>query len=250
MTERGAVVQLTAEQRVARLLYLAGKAPLSTLDPFVLENLPSAYDMIRMGYESDVLVVARAMELDGHRDEARGYVVAYADQIYCPAIYYLLTEHNGGKSPSSPDPADRWSNPGSTFINRTCDCSGGQSWAGGFDRFQPKRMHPSIGYSGWFNTDSKIMDARGPQTCFMRLDRPEPGCIIVCKSGSPGHKIGHEGGVVSVPAEWDRRERECWQAIGVVDVAALGSGVRANTLRTGRGWYGTSAEFLRPIMQP
>lgn len=243
---RGTVVPLTAEQRTNRLLYLAGKLPLGKLDAFVLENLPSVAELLRMGYSGEVIDVASNMD----PDEAKGYVIAYADQIWCPPIYYLLTEHNGGKSPLAPDSADRWSSPGSAFVNRTCDCSGGQAWAGGFDRYQPQRMHHSIGYSGWFNTDSKILDARGPQSCFERLDRPEPGCIIVCMSGSPGHKIGHEGGVVSVPAEWDRREPECWRAIGVVDVAALGAGVRANTLRTGRGWYGTNAEFMRPIMKP
>lgn len=251
MTTRGTVVALTAEQQVARLLYLAGRKPLAALDPHVLEALPAPSELARAGYEGEVIAAAVRMERAGNLEEARGYVVAFADQVWCPAIYYLLEEHNGGKSPLAPDPADRWSNPGSTFVNRTCDCSGGQSWAHGFDRYQPKRMAASIGYGGWFNTDSKILDARGPRSCFEPLDRPEPGCIIVCMSGSRGHRIGHEGGVVAYNGvEWDPRARECWDLIDVVDVAALGAGVRANTKRTGRGWYDTNAMFLRPIMTP
>jgi hypothetical protein len=206
---RGIVVPLTPDQIVTRALYLAGHAKLSELDDHVRK--------------------------DGAPED-------------CPTLYYLLTEHNGGKDPTAADPADRWSNPGSTFVNRTCDCSGGNSWMHGFDRYQPKRFAHL--YDGWINTDSKIYDARGLAKCFADLGRPEPGCIITCLSGSPGHKVGHEGCVVSVPAEWDPMEPECWSAVGVVDVSARGAGVRANNLRNARGWYGTGAMFLRSIMQP
>jgi hypothetical protein len=90
--------------------------------------------------------------------------------------------------------------------------------------------------------------ARAPH-CFLRLDRPEPGCFVVCASGSRGHRIGHIGGVVGVPAEWDESARECWDALDVVDVAAVGTS-RANTRRTGRGWFDTDALFVVSTMEP
>jgi hypothetical protein len=245
---RGLVVPLTSDQRVARLRYLAGKVPLGALDTFVLENLPSATDMLRNGYQGDALTIARGLELDGHHHEARGYLVAHADSIWCPPIFYLLEQHNGGKNPLAADPADRWIKPGGINVNRTCDCSGAQAWAHGFDRYQPVRA--AHVYQGWLNTDSKMIDASGPRRCFEPVDRPEPGTIIVCMSGSRGHRIGHEGGVVAYNGvEWDPERLECWDLIDVVDVAALGP-QRANTQRTGRGWWKTGAMFLRPIMQP
>lgn len=214
---RGLVVPLTPAQVVKRALYLAGKAMLDELDEHVRKD----------GAPQD-----------------------------CPVFYYLLTEHNGGKDPTAPDPADRWSNPGSTFVNRTCDCSGGNSWMHGFDRYQPHRMRASIGYDGWFNTDSKIFDATlplkpGEARCFEDVGRPEPGTILTCKSGSPGHHIGHEGCVVGYRgAEWDPSKLECWDLVDIVDVSARGAGVRANNLRTAHGWFGTGAMFLRSVMTP
>jgi hypothetical protein len=222
--KRGVVVPLTTEQIVKRALYLAGKATVDDLDEWVRkDNAPRE----------------------------------------CPAIYYLLTDHNGGKDPTAPDPADRWSNPGSSFVNITCDCSGGNSWMHGFDRYQPNRMRKSIGYGGWFNTDSKIRDVRmslppSEKRCFkvaggdyFERGRPEPGAILTCESGSPGHRIGHEGCVVAYHgAEWDPKSRDCWALIDVVDVSAQGAGRRANLLRTGIGWYGTGAWFLHSVMEP
>lgn len=166
----------------------------------------------------------------------------------CVTGYYLLKDHNGGKDPTAPDPFDRWSKRGSRHVNITADCIGGAAWCGGFDRYQPVRFAHL--YGGWINTDSMLMDARGPAKCFVDLGRPEPGCFVVCRSGTPGHAIGHIGTVVSVPAEWDPQVRECWDALGVVDVASTGAGKRANTLRTGRGWFGTGAGFVRSIMAP
>lgn len=204
---RGVVVPLTAEQRVMRLLYLAGEAKLEDLDEYVRrDGAPSS----------------------------------------CPDLFYLLKDHNGGKDPTAPDPADRWSKEGSTFVNRTCDCIGGQAWAGGWDRYQPVRFAHL--YGGWINTDSMILDARGPQKCFVALDRAEPGCYVVCASGSYGHQVGHIGGVVSVPAEHAPMEREWWQALGVVDVAARVG--RANARTTGRGWQLANPVFIRSVMTP
>jgi hypothetical protein len=214
MTPRGLVVPLTALQIRQRALYLAGEVPLETLDEHV------------------------------RRDRAPSL---------CPTLYYLLKEHNGGKDPTAADPADWWSKPGSSTVNVTCDCIGGASWCGGWDRYQPVRF--SHIYDGWINTDSMIMDARGPRRCFIPLERPEPGRFLVCASGSPGHQVGHISVCVGYKlAEWEPKARECWEAIQVVDVAARrnpdGSPARANRRTTGRGWYGTGALFTRSIMAP
>lgn len=206
---RGSIVSLTADQRVARALYLAGKQTVHALDEHV--NL-----------RTDT-------------------------PERCPNIYYLLKDHNGGKDPTATDPADRWTSPGGTNVNRTCDCIGGASWCGGFDRYQPARFAHL--YSGWINTDSMLLDALGPAKCFAALDRPEPGCFVVCASGSRGHKIGHIGTVVSVPAEWDASKLECWLAVGVVDVASR-TPARANQLSTARGWFGTGAQWVVSRMTP
>jgi hypothetical protein len=176
----------------------------------------------------------------------------------CPTIYYLLKGYNGGKDPTAPDSADRWSKPGSTFMNITCDCSGGNSWMGGHDRYQPERMRPSVGYGGWFNTDSKILDATlplkpGEKRCFEADPSPNRGRIIVCKSGSSGHTIGHEGRVVGYRGDiskFDSKNAAHWDLIDVVDVSSQGAGKRANLMHTGRGWYGTGALFLKSVMTP
>lgn len=206
MTTRGLVVELTSEQRLARLRYLAGLDPIDALDPHI--------------------------QRDGAPER-------------CPSIYYRLHEHNGGKDPTAPDPADRWSIEGHTFVNRTCDCVGGQAWAAGFDRYQPVRFAHL--YDGWINTDSMIMDARGPQRCFAALDAPEPGCMVVCASGSRGHAIGHVGGVIEVPPDWDAGAAASWHQLRVVDVAARDG--QANAVTTAIGWFDTHALFVRPVMR-
>jgi len=190
--------------------------------------------------------VVLPMTMEEIRDRA-----LYLASDRCVAGYYLLHDHNGGKDPTAPDPFDRWKfqgKDGEWHTAVTADCIGGAAWCGGFDRFQPVRFAHI--YGGWINTDSMIMDARGPGRCFVELDRPEPGCFVVCASGSRGHKVGHIGTVVTVPAEWDKQIGECWSALGVVDVASTGAGRRANTLRTGRGWFDTNAAFVRSIMEP
>ncbi len=208
MRARGIVVgPLTAAQRVQRLLYLAGKAQIDTLDGYV------------------------------RKDEA---------PPYCEALYYLLKLHNGGQDPTARDPATRWRKPGSSTVNRTCDCIGAQAWAGGWDRWQPVRFEHI--YEGWINTDSMRMDAGGPAKCFIRLDRPELGCMVVFASGAGGHKVGHIGGLIGVPAEWDPNVLECWQALRVVDVAARSG--RANLITSGSPWFGKDSWFVRSIMTP
>ena len=110
------------------------------------------------------------------------------------------------------------------------------------------------GYQGAFNTNSMILDitmpiAAGEKFCFRSVGQPEPGTMIVCKSGSPGHTVGHVGTVVGYKlAEWDASLRECWEDIEVVDVA--GRPGRANKRTTGLGWRGTGALFLKSVMQP
>lgn len=198
---RGTIVSLTAEQRVQRALYLIGCATLDTLD-----------EHVRKAGAPDV----------------------------CPDGYYLLKTHNGGKDPTAPDPFDRWTKKGSTFVNRTADCIGGASWIGGWDRYQPKRFGF---YDGWINTDSMRMDAGGPARCFRKLDAPEPGCYVVCGSGSRGHKIGHIGTVLTVPRGWNPNRRESWIAMKVADVASRGA-KKANDMTTGRGWYGADSWFV------
>ena len=216
---RGVVVPLTTEQIVTRALYLAGKATLDDLDEHIRRD-PA--ELERMGYTS----------------------------VKCPDLFYLLKQHNGGKDPTAPDPADRWSKPGEAFVNRTVDCSGGNAWMHGFDRYQPQRMPAYVGYDGWWNTDSKIIDAKGKAICFEPLPRPEPGCIVTCASCSPGHRVGHEGCVVAVHAlEWDPTERTCWELVDVVDCAQRSPG-KTNKMTTARGWFGTGAMFLRSTMTP
>lgn len=167
--------------------------------------------------------------------------------LRCPDIFYLLKEHNGGKDPTAPDPADRWKKDGSEFENRTADCIGGAAWIGGWDRYQPIRFAHI--YSGWINTDSMRQDAGGPQKCFVRIDNPEPGCYVVAGSGSPGHKIGHIGTVVGGCEGFERNKRESWEALEVVDIASR-TPRRANMITMGKGWYGCDSWFIRSVMKP
>ena len=232
------VVQLNPLQIVTRALYLAGERDMDDLDEHVR----------RFSGPTD----PRLAEL--------AYHYASDGRVWCPDLYYLLENHNGGIDPCAPDPAVRWKKPNSTFTNRTVDCSGGNAWMHGFSRFQDQfplyrdRVYvngkPLDG--GWINTDSKILDARGRQTCFVPTpnNRPEIGTIITCMSGSPGHGVGHEGTVVAVHClEWDPKVRELWDLVDVVDCAKRDPH-RTNRRTTARGWYGTGAMFLRSIMTP
>lgn len=188
----------------------------------------------------------------------------------CPLLYYLMSEHNGGKDPTAPDPADRWSSEAElarvarevaehgaplhpAFVNRTADCVAGAAWGQGWDRYQPARF--SHIYDGWINTDSMRMDVRGPGRCFRRLDRPEPGATIVYESDPHHHThgvpVGHIGGIVGYKlAEWDEHDPACWEAIDVVDISAQGAGNRANLLHSGAHWFGKDAWFIISTMTP
>lgn len=211
---RGTVVPLTPDQVVMRWRYLAGYAALSALDASVRKS--------------------------------------GAPEI-CPTLYYLLAEHNGGKDPTAPDPADRWSRDGSTFVNRTADCVAGAAWGQGWDRYQPVRF--SHIYDGWINTDSMRIDAGGAMRCFRRLPRPQLGATVVYES-DPHHRthgvaVGHIGGVVGYRLDhWDEHDPACWAALEVVDISAQGAGNRANLLHTGAHWAGKDSWFVVSTMTP
>jgi hypothetical protein len=214
---RGEVLPLSDRERAQRMLYLAGLADITTLDPFVR----------RVGAE-----------------------------LRCPDLYYLLKDHNGGKDPRASHCADVWyeTKDGVRYERRTADCIGGASWEGGWDRFQPDRFAHI--YGGWINTDSMRMECRrvigpkSPRRCFERRDVPALGGYVVYESGAGGHPIGHIGGTpMGAPAGWDPNDRASWDALEVVDVAARGTR-RANQLTTGRGWFGKDAYFVVPVMKP
>ncbi len=222
------VLGLTAKQRLDRMLYLVGACTLEKLTH------------VNQNHEN--------LRVLGGYFTAGGELIT---PVKCPTFYYLLKDFNGGMDPTAPDPATRWRKPRThekpdPILNRTSDCIGGMAWCGGFDRYQPKRFDHI--YGGWINTDSMTQDAGGPAQCFKRLERPEPGCFVVFKSGAGGHKVGHIGGVVSVPAEYAPETREWWMELGVVDVAArIG---RANARGNGLTWYRKDAWFIVPTMTP
>lgn len=209
---RGIVLPLTAQQRVTRMKWLAQQVALDALDSYA-----TGYHVA--GYEHD-------------RDR-------------CCDGYYLLKDHNGGKDPTAIDPFDRWTKDGGTTINRTADCIGGMVWCGGFDRYQPKRFDHL--YDGWINTDSMLMDARGPAKCFRLLKQPELGCFVVFASGSGGHAIGHIGGVISAPDVWHNDDAS-WKALRTVDMAARsGPGNREGNPAV---WRAAGAAFVVSTMTP
>jgi len=197
---------------------------------------------------------------------SRGKVIALtADQIVARAtsmvgakIYYRLEYPNGGTDPTAPDPAARWSKEHSSFVNITCDCVGFAAWASGFDRLQERRM-PHV-YDGRINCDSMRIEAASHGHCFMRLSRPELGCMVAYGSldhDKDGHRdlAGHVGIVVGVPAEWDATKRSCWAALDVIDCASRSPAV-AIQHTSGSVWYGTrmgvpkNAWFIRSLMTP
>lgn len=217
-TNRGLVVALTPEQILTRALYLARLVDAEHLDPHVRTPRPTVRD-----------------------------------------IYYRLPSHNGGTDPTAPDCATDWSETdehGVVHPRVTSDCSGADSWIHGHDRLQPKRMAPAVGYGGYWNTNSKIIDAtrvivnvsKQGARCFVAEPKPRAGLIVVCKSGAPGHKVGHEETIIEVPADWHENERECWEAMRTS--GCRGSGRTANGPSTARGWYRTGALFLRSVMAP
>jgi hypothetical protein len=232
--KRGTVVPLTATQRLNRMRWLAGLATIDQLDPFIAVKPRDLLTIHKIpGYEGAKLplkICAGYYRLNDKKGD--GTSDGYGAQ-------------NGGKDPTALDPFDRWQKKPSTFINITADCIGGMAWCGGFDRYQPVRFAHL--YDGWINTDSMWCDAMQSKKCFRVLDRPEPGCFVVFTSGSNGHKVGHIGGVIAVPAEWDGSKLECWQSLRVVDQA--GRIGRANLEGNPITWYYAHGKFIIPTMQ-
>ncbi len=79
------------------------------------------------------------------------------------------------------------------------DCVGFTCWALQHDRYQPETFEI---YDGWLNTDSIMMDARGPQDWYAEVSRPEPGDVVVFPSIHRDGKrvrMGHIGLVVEAP---------------------------------------------------
>lgn len=223
---RGLVVELTADQKVRRARYLAGEMSIDMLDFAVRKD---AYQQL-------------AGVPDG----------------YCPDLFYRLEFPNGGTDPTAPDPAARWSRPGSKFVNRTLDCFAGMCWVEGFDRLQEKRA--ARVWEGRLNCDSMIIEATHYRECFEILPEPELGSIVAYESVDYDHdgdrdRVGHTGVVVRLPRKWDPSRRECWEELGVVDCASRGAS-RSNKRTTGLTWYGNDkhgrpkdSKFLRMIMK-
>jgi hypothetical protein len=221
---RGLVVPLTTEQIIARAKYLARLVGSTALDSFARAPRPLVRD-----------------------------------------IYYRLPDHNGGTDPTAPDCATDWFETdvaGVVHPRITSDCSGADSWIHGHDRYQPQRMAAAVGYGGFWNTNSKIIDAErsivghaSGARCFEAEATPRAGLIVVCKSGSPGHAVGHEETIYDAPAwgvggvpNWDPRDPSLWAMLRTS--GCRGHGPTANGPSTARGWYGTGALFLRSAMQP
>lgn len=131
----------------------------------------------------------------------------------------------GGRSPTASTP----------FTKRNgvtgSDCVGFTSWCLQHDRFQPETFPY---YDGWINTDSLMMDAVGEQSWYRRIDRPEPGDVVVFPSiyrDGKRVRMGHIGLVVEVPAELiddvyaipDRMRRHWLSLIKVIDCAGARS---------------------------
>lgn len=185
-------------------------------------------------------------------------VAARAKQLGLPDFtdgYYLLKDHNGGKDPTAADPFDRWPHAGADGISRearTADCIGGASWCGGFDRYQPVRFAHL--YGGWINTDSMILDAQGPEKCFVRLAAPVAGCFLVAHTGAPGFTAcGHIATLHTVPdVAWDDDDEDLWRHLLGSDVA-LRTPQRANQPCVPTWWFAArhnGAIFCKSIMTP
>lgn len=259
MPNRGIILPLSQQQRVTRALYLAGRVPLSALDEHIRRDAATLAAMT--GYEQRLLDGSWAAIGAGLRLGINAPAELDLDRVYCPPLYYRLPYPNGGTDPTAPDPAARVPHPNVTA--RVLDCSAGGWWCQGIDRFviglEIEGYKDLVGrlVGSWLNTDSCILGAqlglRNPGLRF--LDEPEPGCVMTCESGSPGHKVGHQATVTAYRGpRWDPTSRACWEAIEAVDCADRrdreGAPVRTNALTTGRGWFGTGARFIRVEMAP
>jgi LysM repeat protein len=76
-----------------------------------------------------------------------------------------------------------------------CDCSGFICWVIGLSRKTDISFYTQ-NWGGWISTDSMEADVNSPTGIFERLQRPEPGCIVVYGAGPK--LIGHVGLVSEV----------------------------------------------------
>lgn len=92
--------------------------------------------------------------------------------LHCdPPVRYRLGR--GGFDPGSQTPGQ----------NGECDCSGFIAWCLGLSRDQRKK------HGMWISTTDIAVDANGKQRLFVKLAKPEPGCIVVYpdREGRQGH---------------------------------------------------------------
>lgn len=217
--DRGRRLPLTADERRTRQLWLAGEVPLLALDNAIDKNID------------------RVLSINGYQTPH----ATATSIIRCAEGFYLLKDHNGGKDPRAIDPFDRWRKPGEAFVNRTADCAAMQ-WSQGADRYQPDLA--SYIYGGWMNTDSIIVDATTRQKVYRQVRKPARGGMIICASGSRGHRIGHMGGTPDGDEDFEYGNPASWDRLKVVDIAARNG--RANRATTARGWFDTNAIFVVP----
>jgi hypothetical protein len=109
-------------------------------------------------------------------------LIARARSVVSSNILYKLA--SGGMFPDDPKPTR----------DGLCDCSGFICWVIGLSRKTDIPFYKRFG--GWIFTDSMEADVNSDSGIFERLQRPEPGCIVVYGAGN---KIGHVG-LVSVVA--------------------------------------------------
>ena len=101
------------------------------------------------------------------------------------AIGHGITYHlgEGGVDPKAALPTD----------DGRCDCSGFVAWC-----LQISRV-PKPSRDWWVQTDNIWHDAMGPQTTFVRIEKPIAGCVVVYPKIGSHDGYGHTG-IVANPA--------------------------------------------------
>ncbi len=127
-----------------------------------------------------------SLGFDGEETAGR----ANAAVRYHRKVRYELGE--GGRNPANPNCATS-----GRRHSIASDCIGFAAWCSGIDRYQPARFRT---YGGWINTDSAIIDARGPGDAFTEVPRWDavPGDWVVYPSRFRGLQKGHVGVVARV----------------------------------------------------
>jgi hypothetical protein len=120
----------------------------------------------------------------------RQEIVLHARTMIGLKTVYLL-----GAGGMHPDALHPWDNE----RGRHSDCSGFVAWCCGYSRFTHDPFYTNRN-GGWINTDAIVADGANPGGLFTRVDRAQPGDIIVFPGGVPGHSIGHVGVISQVDA--------------------------------------------------